>query len=163
MADPGDTSGDDCAHILAEAVEVAAQQVGGTLGTIHAERGTPCVTFVFFHLDPQGRVLFGSNTKAQHSRNLEANPAVSFLIDNRRALPAQWDAFDRIAIEGVVHLVPPGSPGYETLLDSLRQKNALAARFTEGGHLFCLQPAQLTLHRGARSQPRVVEFPAPNA
>jgi len=146
--------------VLDEAVEVAAQHLAGALATLHAEHATPQVSFVFFHLEPDGRLLFGSNKAAQHSQNLLANPACSFLIDNRQAIPDRYDEFDRINIEGAATCVEPGDDRYAALLESLRTKNPLAARFTESGHLFCIEPRRLVLYRGARSQARVLNFPA---
>ena len=82
--------------ILDEAARVARTQLGGTLATMHAEDGTPYVTFVLFHLRENGEVLFGSGTGPQHARNMLATPEVSFLIDNREVIRDDWTAFDRI-------------------------------------------------------------------
>ena len=146
-------------QLLAEAVEVAAGHLAGSLATLHAEDRTPQVSFVFFHLDEEGCLLFGSNTKAQHSRNLLAHPACAFLIDNRQAIPDRYGDFDRINIEGTATCIDPSDALYAPLLESLRAKNPLAARFTESGYLFRIQPRRLVLHRGARAQPRVIDFP----
>ncbi|HXU24628.1 MAG TPA: pyridoxamine 5'-phosphate oxidase family protein, partial [Tepidiformaceae bacterium] len=99
-------------EILEEACQIAASQPGGTLASMHAEDGTPYVTFVLFHLRANGEVLFGSGQSPQHSRNMLATPEVSFLIDNREVILTEWAAFNRVVIEGRCSPVDPEEPEY---------------------------------------------------
>src|SRR5512141_2771304 len=101
--------------ILEESCRIAATQMGGTLATLHAEDGTPYVTFVLFHLRSTGELLFGSAATPQHSANIAATPEVSFLIDNREVVRSDWTAFDRIVIEGHAEAVPSGDERYPAL------------------------------------------------
>jgi hypothetical protein len=145
-------------RILKEAVAIAADQPGGTLATLHAEDGTPYVTFVFFHMNESGEILFGSRPGPQHSRNILGTPEVSFLIDNRQIIAEDWMRFDRVVVEGVARVVTRDDARYAPLLESLRAKNALAARFTEEGILFCLTPRRLILRKGVHPERNVIEF-----
>lgn len=145
-------------QILAEVVAIARRQPGGTLATLHAEDGTPYVTFVFFHMDDAGNVLFGSREGPQHTRNLLGTPEASFLIDNRQIIPEDWTRFDRVVVEGRAAPIPRDHPAYETFLESLREKNPLAARFTEEGVLFCLRPRRIILRKGVHPRRNVIEF-----
>jgi len=144
--------------ILAEACQIADGQVGGTLATTHAEDGTPYVTFVLFHLRPDGRVLFGSGHNAQHTRNMHATPEVSFLIDNREVISADWSLFHRIVIEGEATSVAPESPAFQAYLDELRRKNGMAAYFAGQGSLFTIVPRRLILVRGFEPGRHVIDF-----
>lgn len=145
-------------EILIEAAALAAGQPGGTLATTHAEDGTPYVTFVLFHLRANGEVLFGSNARAQHARNVAATPEASFLIDNREVIRGDWTAFNRVVIEGRTVEVPPGDPQREALLAELSGKNRMAAVFTDAGQLFCLRPRRLMLMKGFEAVRHTVEF-----
>lgn len=147
-------------EILAAATEIAAGQLGGTLATMHAEDGTPYVTFVLFHLREDGCVLFGSGPNPQHTRNIRATPEVSFLIDNREMIRSDWTAFDRVVIEGRAQEVEAGEGMFETCMAELREKNRMAAFFTEHGTLFCIQPRRLVLARGFDPQRNIIEFEA---
>jgi putative heme iron utilization protein len=149
------------AEILAECVRIASTQPGGSLATMHAEDGTPYVTFVFFHLDNDGRVLFGSPRGPQHYRNIEATAEVSFLIDTREAVTGDWADFDRIVIEGHAERIERGAPLYAELIQSFEGKNPTAARFTERGELFCIYPRRLQLSKGLTPKRFVVEFAVP--
>ncbi len=144
--------------ILKEAVRIAAGQAGGSLATLHDADGTPYVAFVYFHLDDQGRVIFGSSGGAQHSRNMLATPEASFLIDTREIIRTDWQQFDRVVIEGRAEQIDPSDSRYHPLLDSLREKNHRAAEFTERGHLFCIQPRRLQLRKGVDPTRYVVDF-----
>jgi putative heme iron utilization protein len=146
------------AAILAEAVRIAFSQAGGTLATLHAEDGTPYVTFVYFHLCDDGRVVFGGNANAQHSRNLLATPEASFLVDTREVIREDWKTFDRVVIEGRAECIEREDARYPVLLDSLRSKNPLAAEFTERGHLFCIWPRRLQLRKGVDPTRYIVDF-----
>jgi nitroimidazol reductase NimA-like FMN-containing flavoprotein (pyridoxamine 5'-phosphate oxidase superfamily) len=145
-------------EILAEATAIAAGQPGGTLATSHAEDGTPYVTYVLFHLTDDGHVLFGSNSRPQHARNMAATPEVSFLIDNREAVKADWANFNRVVIEGRAIEIAKDDSRYSVLLEELAAKNKLAARFTDAGILFCLVPRRLLLMKGLDATRHVVEF-----
>lgn len=145
-------------EILNEAASIAADQPGGTLATTHAEDGTPYVTFVLFHLRPDGAVLFGSNSRPQHTRNIAATPEVSFLVDNREVIRGDWAAFDRVVIEGTAGEVSKDDPRYAHLLAELAEKNKMAAVFTDSGILFCLKPRRLLLMKGFDSTRHAVEF-----
>ena len=145
-------------EVLAEASAIAAEQPGGPLATTHAEDGTPYVTYVLFHLMPDGHVLFGSNSLPQHARNMAATPEVSFLIDNREAVKADWATFNRVVIEGRASEIAKDDPRYESLLAELASKSKLAARFTDAGILFCLAPRRLLLMKGLDATRHVVEF-----
>jgi nitroimidazol reductase NimA-like FMN-containing flavoprotein (pyridoxamine 5'-phosphate oxidase superfamily) len=149
------------AQILREAVAIAAEQPGGTLATLHAEDGTPYVTFVFFHMDEQGQVIFGSRPGPQHSRNILGTPEVSFLIDNRQIIAEDWMRFDRVVVEGLAQPIAKDDARYRPLLEALRGKNPLAARFTEEGILFCLAPRRLVLRKGVHPERNVIEFDEP--
>ena len=145
-------------EILKAASEVAAGQPGGTLATTHAEDGTPYVTYVLCHLRETGEVLFGSNARPQHARNIGATPEVSFLIDNREVIRGDWTAFNRVVIEGRAQEVEKDDPRYAALLAELAGKNRMAAVFTDSGILFCLVPRRLLLMRGFEPTRYVVEF-----
>lgn len=137
---------------------IAAGQPGGTLATTHAEDGTPYVTFVLFHLRPNGEVLFGSNTRPQHARNIAATPEVSFLVDNREVIRGDWAAFNRVVIEGLATEIAKEDPSYAPLLAELAEKNKMAAVFTDAGMLFCLKPRRLLLMKGFDATRYAVEF-----
>lgn len=145
-------------EILAAAVRMAAGQLGGTLATMHAEDGTPYVTFVLFHLREDGQVLFGSGPNPQHTRNIRATPEVSFLIDNREMIRSDWTAFDRVVIEGRAEEVAAEDGRFEPYIAELRDKNRMAAFFTEHGTLFCVHPRRLILARGFEPQRNILDF-----
>jgi len=145
-------------EILHEAASIAAGQPGGTLATTHAEDGTPYVTFVLFHLRETGEVLFGSNSRPQHARNIAATPEASFLIDNRDVIRSDWTAFNRIVIEGRAVEVPKDDPDYASLLAELSGKNRMAAVFTDSGILFRLRPRRLVMMRGFEPTRHTVDF-----
>ncbi len=145
-------------EILNEAALIAADQPGGTLATTHGEDGTPYVTFVLFHLRPNGEVLFGSNARPQHAKNIAATPEVSFLVDNREVIRGDWASFNRVVIEGLAREVVKDDPSYPALLAELAEKNRMAAVFTESGMLFCLRPRRLLLMKGFEPTRHTVEF-----
>ncbi|MGE5596032.1 MAG: pyridoxamine 5'-phosphate oxidase family protein [Hyphomicrobiales bacterium] len=145
-------------EILAYAADVARGQLGGTLATMHAEDGTPYVTFVLFHFYEGARILFGSGTNPQHARNIAATPEVSFLIDNREAIRGDWTSFDRVVIEGRAEQVPENDPRYPGFISELREKNRMAAYFTEHGMLYVIEPRRLVLMRGFQPGRHVVDF-----
>lgn len=145
--------------ILAEAARLAAGEVGGTLATMHAEDGTPYVTFVFFHLRDDGAIVFGSMAGPQHARNIAATPEVSFLIDNREVIPSDWQHFDRIVVEGHAERLPKDDDRYGPYLDELRKKHDLAARFTaDHGDLYCIHPRRLILRKGIDPRSHLIDF-----
>lgn len=149
------------AAVIAEACRIAATQQGGTLATMHAEDGTPYVTFVFFTMRGDGSVTFGSGTAPQHTRNMAATPEVSFLIDTREAIRNDWNNFHRIVIEGHVEKIPAHDPRHKPFLEEIRTKNSTAAHFTERGDLYCIHPRRLILMRGIEPTRHVVDFPLP--
>jgi hypothetical protein len=114
-------------------------------------------------MNASGEILFGSRPGPQHSRNILGTPEVSFLIDNRQIISEDWMRFDRVVVEGLARPVEKSDPRYATLLESLRSKNALAARFTEEGILFCLTPRRLILRKGVHPERNVIEFDEPEA
>ncbi|MCC7366329.1 MAG: pyridoxamine 5'-phosphate oxidase family protein [Dehalococcoidia bacterium] len=144
--------------ILTAATEVAGSQLGGTLATMHAEDGTPYVTFVLFHLRADGKVLFGSGTNPQHTANIRATPEVSFLIDNREAIRTDWTSFDRVVIEGRAEEIAAGHARYESYVAELREKNRMASFFTEHGSLFCIEPRRIIVNHGFEPDRLVVDF-----
>ena len=146
------------AEILEESCRVASTQLGGTLATLHAEDGTPYVTFVLFHLREDGAILFGSAAAPQHSRNIAATPEVSFLIDNRDIVRTDWSAFDRVVVEGRAEAVAQDHSEYGQYLGELREKNRMAAYFTERGLLFRVQPRRLVLMKGFEPTRHVVDW-----
>jgi len=146
--------------IIEEACQIAATQPGGTLASMHAEDGTPYVTFVLFHLRANGEVLFGSGQSPQHSRNMLATPEVSFLVDNREVILTEWAAFNRVVIEGRCAPVDPAGADYAALIEELAAKNKMAAFFTERGLLFRIQPRRLILMKGFEPTRHLVEFDA---
>ena len=148
----------DRTAILDEANRIASSQLGGTLATMHSEDGTPYVTFVLFHLRADGELLFGSGAAPQHSRNMAATPEVSFLIDNREVIRADWEAFDRIVIEGHAEAVGTDDPRFPAYIDELRAKNRMAAYFTEQGQMFCIHPRRLILMKGFEPTRNVVDW-----
>ncbi|WBL35197.1 pyridoxamine 5'-phosphate oxidase family protein [Tepidiforma flava] len=150
-------------EILAQAYALGLDQPGGTLATTHAEDGTPYVTFVLFHLRPNGEVLFGSGTRPQHTRNIRATPEVSFLIDNREVIRSDWTAFHRAVIEGRAEEVAKESADYTPLLQELETKNKMAAVFTDRGILFRIRPRRLILMRGFEAARHIVDFGAEDA
>lgn len=143
---------------MKDAATIAAEQPGGTLATTHAEDGTPYVTYVLFHLRPNGEVLFGSNSRPQHARNIAATPEVSFLVDNREVIRGDWAAFNRVVIEGLAAEIAKDDPAYAPLLAELAEKNKMAAVFTDAGMLFCLRPRRLLLMKGFDATRYAVEF-----
>ena len=145
-------------EILEEACRIAATQPGGTLATLHSEDGTPYVTYVLFHLRPSGEILFGSGAAPQHARNMAATPEVSFLIDNREVVRTDWTAFDRIVIEGHATAVAPGDPDFTGFNEELREKNRMAAYFTERGDLLRIQPRRLVLMKGFEPTRHVIDW-----
>jgi putative heme iron utilization protein len=145
-------------EILRYAVELARRQPGGTLATTHAEDGTPYVTYVLAHLLPDGRVLFGSQLKQQHSRNIAATPEVSFLWDNREAVAEDWSLFDRVVVEGAALLVARDAPDYASLLSELSEKSPMAAFFTTHGELFSIVPRRIILMKGLEGTRHVALF-----
>ena len=148
----------DRTETLNEAVAIAAEQAGGTLATTHAEDGTPYVTFVLFHMRDTGEVLFGSAARPQHTRNIAATPEVSFLVDNREVISGDWAAFNRVVIEGRALEIAKDDARYAGLLDELRQKNHMAANFTEAGILFCLSPRRILLNKGLDATRHTVNY-----
>ncbi len=153
MAEPLSREG-----ILAAAVELAQTQHGGALATMHAEDGTPYVTFVLFHLRDDGTVLFAGASRSQHSRNLAATPEVSFLVDNREVIRSDWTAFDRLVIEGRATQIPPDDVRYEPYLRELGAKDPLSAYFTGRGDLYCLTPRRIVLMKGIEGGRHVADF-----
>ena len=147
------------AEILSAATRLAQKQLGGSLATMHAEDGTPYVTFVLFHLLPDGHVLFGSGDSPQHSRNIDATPEVSFLIDNRDAVSGDWDSFDRVVIEGHAEKIANDDPRYQDFIAAMRAKNERAAMFTDRAQMYCIVPRRLVMRRGLQPDRLVVEFP----
>lgn len=145
-------------EILDHCVRIAAGQAGGTLATLHAEDGTPYPTFVLFHLLSDGRVVFGSERDAQHSRDMDATPEVAFLIDNRDVNRTDWTRFDRIVIEGTARKVDPSDARHGEYLEALKAKNRLAAYFAQQGHLYCIEPRRMTLRRALDPVRYTVEF-----
>src|SRR5690606_3570181 len=111
-----------------------------------------------FHILQDGRVLFGSGASPQHTRNIRATPEVSFLIDNREAIRTDWSSFNRIVIEGRAREVESSDPEYETLIAEVREKNPMAAFFTDRGALFCIDPRRLILMRGFEPVRHVIDF-----
>ena len=144
--------------ILAEACRIAHEQAGGTLATMHAEDGTPYVTYVLFHLRESGEVLFGSGASTQHSRNMAATPEVSFLIDNRDIVATDWKHFDRVVIEGRAELIDGDHADYSPFLAELGTKSAMAATFTKQGNLYCIRPRRLILRKGIEATKYLAEF-----
>jgi nitroimidazol reductase NimA-like FMN-containing flavoprotein (pyridoxamine 5'-phosphate oxidase superfamily) len=145
-------------EILDEASRIAAGQQGGTLATMHAEDGTPYVTFVLFHLRATGEVLFGSGAGPQHVRNMGATPEVSFLIDNREVIRSDWTSFDRIVIEGRAKALAADDVRYAELLKELEEKNRMAAYFTEHGSMYLIAPRRLILMKGFEPTRHVVDY-----
>jgi pyridoxine/pyridoxamine 5'-phosphate oxidase len=144
--------------ILDEACRIGASQPGGTLATMHAEDGTPYVTFVFFHLRETGEVVFGSGHGPQHARNMRATPEVSFLIDNREVIRDDWTSFDRVVIEGHADAVGPEDARYAENLEALGSKNKMAAVFTERGQMYVIRPRRLILAKGLEPGRHIIEF-----
>jgi putative heme iron utilization protein len=145
-------------EILAYAARLARMERGGTLATTHAEDGTPYLTYVLAHLLEDGRVLFGSQLKQQHSRNILATPEVSFLFDNREVIREDWSAFDRLVVVGRARVVERSAPDYEELLGQLRVKSAMAAFFTTHGELSVIEPRRMILSLGLEAVRHTVEF-----
>jgi len=146
------------AEILAAAAELARGQVGGALATMHAEDGTPYVTFVLFHLRDDGTVLFGAGARSQHSRNIAATPEVSFLIDNREVIRTDWTAFDRVVVEGHAMGLPRSDERHAPFMQELAAKNRLSAHFIEQGDLFCIRPRRIVLVQGTDGPRQVIDF-----
>jgi putative heme iron utilization protein len=144
--------------ILDEVHRIGVSQLGGTLATMHAEDGTPYVTFVLFHLRKSGELIFGSEEAAQHSRNMQATPEVSFLVDNREVIRSDWAAFDRIIIEGRAELVSAEDVRYAELLGEIEAKNQIAAYFTEHGQMYVINPRRIILMKGFEPTRHVVNF-----
>lgn len=145
-------------EVLREAAAIAAEQAGGTLATIHAEDGTPYVTFVLCHLRESGEMLFGSSGRPQHSRNIQATPEVSFLVDNRQVIRSDWGAFNRVVLEGRAEEIGHDDARYGALLAELSAKNRLVELFTEQGKLFLVTPRRLILMKGLETARHIVEF-----
>jgi nitroimidazol reductase NimA-like FMN-containing flavoprotein (pyridoxamine 5'-phosphate oxidase superfamily) len=146
------------AEILEEARALAAEQFGGSLATLHAEDGTPYVTFVLFHMRPDGSILFGSGRSPQHSRNMDATPEVSFLIDNREVIATHWPDFKRCIIEGMAQKIVKGDALYDSLVAELQERSRLAVTFTEGGALYRILPRRLVLQKGIEPARHIIDF-----
>jgi nitroimidazol reductase NimA-like FMN-containing flavoprotein (pyridoxamine 5'-phosphate oxidase superfamily) len=144
--------------ILDEVHRIGVTQLGGTLATMHAEDGTPYVTFVLFHLRATGELIFGSGVAPQHSRNMQATPEVSFLIDNREVIREDWAAFDRVIIEGRAEMVPEDDERYAGFLQEIEAKNQIAAYFTEHGQMYVINPRRIILMKGFEPTRHVVNF-----
>jgi nitroimidazol reductase NimA-like FMN-containing flavoprotein (pyridoxamine 5'-phosphate oxidase superfamily) len=144
--------------ILDEIYRIGVSQVGGTLATMHAEDGTPYVTFVLFHLRKSGELIFGSGVAPQHSRNMQATPEVSFLIDNREVIRDDWAAFNRVIIEGQAELVALEAPRYAELMGEIEAKNQIAAYFTEHGQMYVIIPRRIILMKGFEPARHIVNF-----
>jgi len=145
-------------EILAAAAALARDEPGGTLATTHAEDGTPYVTYVLAHLTADGRVLFGSQLKQQHSRNIAATAEVSFLWDNRAAIAEDWSRFDRVVVEGAAAIVARESAFYEPLLAELAEKTPMGAFFTRHGELFEIRPRRIILSCGLEGTRHTAAF-----
>ncbi len=144
--------------ILTLTLELAANQVGGTLATVHDQDSTPYPTYVLFHLTDDGEVIFGSTVDAQHSRDMDATREVAFLVDNREVIREDWTKFDRVIIEGAAEKVVVDDEQYDTLLTQLEGKSSMAARFAREGSLYRVSPHRLTLRRALGSEPGVIDF-----
>jgi len=144
--------------ILDEVHRIGLAQLGGTLATMHAEDGTPYVTFVLFHLRKTGELLFASGRAPQHSRNMQATPEISFLIDNREVIRDDWASFDRVIIEGRAELVPPDDERHGEFLGEIEAKNQIAAYFTEQGQMYVINPRRIILMKGFEPTRHVVNF-----
>ncbi len=158
MTNPPANLTQEQAAILADAVALSANEAGGTLATMHAEDGTPYVTFVFFHMEPDGAILFGSGPHNQHANNMAATPEVSFLVDNREVIHDDWSKFDRLVVEGRAEGIARDDSRYAGLLDALRSKNPPAAQFTEAGTLYRIEPHRLVLMQGLTPNKRVLDL-----
>lgn len=145
-------------EILALASSIARTQVGGALATMHAEDGTPYVTFVLFHLLEDGTLLFGSSANPQHTHNIRATPEVSFLIDNREVIGSDWTKFDRVVIEGRAGAVDRSDPEYEAHFAELRERNRMSAYFAEQGDLYRIVPRRIIVMSGFAPERHVVDF-----
>ena len=62
-------------------------------------------------------------------------------------------------MEGTAKAVAKDDQRYEDLLDALRGKNPLAARFTAEGILFRVEPRRLMMRKGVHTERQVLEFP----
>jgi hypothetical protein len=89
---------------------------------------------------------------------MAATPEVSFLIDNREVVRSDWTEFDRIVIEGRAERVAADDDRYQSLLAELREKNRMAAFFTEHGYLYNIIPRRLILMKGFEPTRHVVDF-----
>lgn len=158
MSDEGVVVTEEGSRVLREAAAFAREQLGGTLATMHAEDGTPYVTFVFFHMDENGVIVFGSQPGTQHARNLAATPEVSFLIDNREVIREDWRRFTRVVVEGRAERVPPEDPRHGPLLAGFREKHRAAADFAASLALYRIVPRRLVLMRGLGGERQAVEF-----
>ena len=144
-----------------EAVGIARQQPGGTLATVHAEDGTPYVSFVLFHLRDDGSVLFGSGNSPQHTRNMQSTPEVSLLVDNRDVIstaPSNIEAFERVIIVGHVEAVPTDSLEYPGYLHELETKHQYARVMAETGKMYRIRPRRIILMKGLEPERHVVNF-----
>ncbi len=152
-------------RVLDEAVGIAKRQPGGTLATVHAEDGTPYVSFVLFHLRDDGSVLFGSGNSPQHTRNMQSTPEVSFLVDNREVIGAahpDMNAFERVIIVGHVEAVGVDSPEYAGYLRELETKHQYAKVMTEMGKMYRIRPRRIILMKGLEPERHVVNFERPD-
>ncbi len=143
---------------LRRVVDLAGTQEGATLATMHAEDGTPYVTYVLFHMRSNGDVLFGSGASPQHARNLDATPEASVLIDNREVVRSSPETFERAVVEGRAAYVDTSEPLYSTYIRELEEKSAMAAFFTTRGRLYRLQPRRIVAMKGFAAERIVVEF-----
>jgi nitroimidazol reductase NimA-like FMN-containing flavoprotein (pyridoxamine 5'-phosphate oxidase superfamily) len=145
------------AQVLEWAGELAASQQGGTLATLHAEDGTPYVTYVLAHMLPGGEVLFGSPDKPQHVRNMQATPEVSFLWDNREVIRSAPDSFTRCIIEGRAEWVAEDDARYPGWLEEVRRKSEMAAGFTARASMYVIVPRRVIYQAGFRGPRLTVE------
>ena len=120
-------------QIIQRVSDLASDQFGGTLATIHADDGTPYPAFVFFHFTETARVLFGCRPMSQHLMDIQATPQVSFLIDNRNILHRSLDQIAKISI-----LLSPIIPNSTNkVLDALKiNKDLRTLSFLDGKKIF---------------------------
>ena len=73
-------------------------------------------------------------------------------------IASDWQAFDRIVIEGRADRIEKDDPQYAGYLAQLGEKNRMAAYFTEHGELFRILPRRIILMKGLEGVRHIVDF-----
>jgi hypothetical protein len=106
-----------------------AKQVVAALGTLH--HGKPAVSMTPFAVSPESRSLvIHVSGLASHTKDMQADPAVSLLVTADRQAEKPPQALPRLTIAGTARPCAPGEPEYDSA------RSAYLARFPESEMMF---------------------------